>query len=85
MQECVFIHSEPKCRDDDDCHPHATCDPDLEVPVCNCKTGYFGDGKDKCEGNITLHVFVCFSRLIVVCCVSSASPLKRLFYVVCWS
>ena len=84
MQECVFIHSEPKCRDDNDCHPHAYCDPELDVPVCNCKTGYFGDGKDKCEGNIvTLHVYVCLSRLIVVCCVSSASPLKRLLYVVC--
>ena len=69
MQECVFINSEPKCRHDDDCHPHANCDPELDVPVCNCKTGYFGDGKDKCEGNIRyMYSSACRDLLSSVVC-----------------
>jgi hypothetical protein len=35
------------------CHENAMCEPNDGAYKCKCKTGYRGDGINKCKGNIS--------------------------------
>lgn len=35
------------------CHENAMCEPKDGAYKCKCKTGYRGDGINKCKGNIS--------------------------------
>ena len=49
------------------CRPLATCTNTVGSFVCNCGSGFCGDGITSCLGNYTTNLIICFFNAIHVC------------------